>query len=213
MPRQLGLSLLLVMLAGGCVGQSLEESLASGSPPREVAWAAYKIAQQNRREMIPKLATLVADYRSGEPFDTGKPVPAGVAEIEAVADALIQLQARLDAATVMHLYPQFPSLTIILLSRATHNGAALFQVFQTAQSRALWLAAGNLLALHPSREFVYSLLDKMVIRLVFRVTAGGTSGHSADGGAAPVIISWPTTTRIARGPKRGCTCCRLTPVT
>jgi hypothetical protein len=91
------------------------------------------------------------------------------AAIEAVADALIQLQAKLPAATVMQLYPNFPAQTIILLSRAQENTEPLLGIYKSTPWRDLWLAAGNLLALHPTSEFVRSLLNGVVVSFSFRV--------------------------------------------
>jgi hypothetical protein len=165
--------------------EDLERLLASG--PREVAWAAYTIGTQNRREMVPSLAALVGSYQ-GAPIPDRGPMPPEAAAIEAVADALIRLQATLPADTVMRLYPQFPAQTIILLSRASENTAALLEIFQTTQSRDLWLAAGNLLALRPTPEFVHSLLSGFVASFTFHVVppssdawgSGASSGCAGD---------------------------------
>jgi hypothetical protein len=151
-----------------CFGQpSQVQALASGRP-RDVAWAAYTIARENRQEMAPNLAALVASYQGGS-MDDRATVPPEVAAIEAVADALIQLQAKLPAETIMHLYPQLPAQAIILLSRASDNAAGLLEIFRSTRSRDLWLAAGNLLAIHPPPGFARSLLDGVVVSFVFRV--------------------------------------------
>jgi hypothetical protein len=172
------------ILSGVCFGQEdLERLLASG--PREVAWAAYTIGTQNRSEMVPNLAALVGSYPGGPIPDRG-PMPPEAAAIEAVADALIRLQAALPADTVMRLYPQFPAQTIILLSRASENTAPLFEIFQTTRSRDLWLAAGNLLALRPTPEFVHSLLGGFVASFTFHVVplSSDASGYGASWGCA-----------------------------
>lgn len=151
--------------------KDLEKMLASGRP-REIAWASYTIVRQNRRDLAPNLAALIASHQQLRPAGERGPVPAEDAAILAVADALIQLEAKLAAATVMHLYPQFPAQTIILLSRASDNVAPLLEIFRTTPSRDLWLASGNLLALHPPHEFVYSLLDGFTVTFVFHVFSG-----------------------------------------
>lgn len=144
-------------------GQPLDPSGPNASPselvhmlasdqPREIAWAAYLSAQQGRRDLIPKLAALIAGHQQHGPGRDISEVPPDDAAILAVADALIRLRAQLPAETVTHLYPQFPAQTIILLSRAPHNTTSLLKIFQTMHSRDLWLAAGDLLALHPPRE-------------------------------------------------------------
>jgi hypothetical protein len=165
--------------------EDLERFLASG--PREAAWAAYTIGRDNRAEMVPSLAALIGSYQGGPIPDRGS-MPPEAAAIEAVADALIRLQAALPADAVMRLYPQFPAQTMILLSRASDNTAALLQIFQTTRWRDLWLAAGNLLAQHPTPEFVSSLLSGVVATFTFRVvplsdqreTPGIGSGCAAD---------------------------------
>jgi hypothetical protein len=149
--------------------QDLEQQLASGQP-HDIAWAAYTAARQGRREMIPNLAALVASYQPGPIAESG-PVPPELAAIEAVADAFIPLPAKLPAATIMHLYPQLPAQTVILLSLAPDNTAPLLEIFRNTPWRDLWLAAGNLLALHPPPEFVRSLLDGVVVNFELRVVA------------------------------------------
>ena len=130
---------------------------------------------------------MVASYQSASNPDRG-PVPPEAAAIEAVADASIRLQATLPADTIMHLYPQFPAQTIILLSRASDNAAALLQIFQTTTSRDLWLAAGNLLALHPTPEFVRSLLGGFVENFTFYVVPPSPMGWAdADGGGGCAV--------------------------
>jgi hypothetical protein len=178
--------------------EDLQRLLASG--PREVAWAAYAIAKENRREMVSSLASLIASYQGGPIPDRG-PMPPEAAAIEAMADALIRLQATLPADAVMHLYPQFPAQTIILLSRASDNTTALLEIFQTTASRDLWLAAGNLLALHPPPEFVRSLLGGFVESFTFHVVlpSSDAGGYGMGGGCAgdymmshePSFADWP----------------------
>jgi hypothetical protein len=169
--------------------EDLERLLASD--PREVAWAAYTIGRDNRSEMTPSLAALIGAYHIGSipggPIPDRGSMPPEAAAIEAVADALIRLQAVLPGDVVMRLYPQFPAQTIILLSRASDNTAPLLYIFQTTRWRDLWLAAGNLLALHPPPEFVRSLLGGFVATFTFRVVApssdagyGESSGCAAD---------------------------------
>src|ERR1700734_2457763 len=92
--------------------EELRQSLASGQP-REIAWAAYDAARQNRRELIPDLISLVSTYRRGS-LKNAMVVPPEDAAIEAVADALIQLGAKAPSSAVMHLYPRFPAVTMIL---------------------------------------------------------------------------------------------------
>jgi hypothetical protein len=175
-------------------------SLMAGASPRETAWAAYTIAQENRSDAIPSLAALIGSYQ-GDPIPERGSMPPEAAEIEAVADALIQLQAVLPGDVVMHLYPQFPAQTIILLSRASDDTAPLLHIFETTRWRDLWLAAGNLLALHPPPEFVRSLLDGVVATFTFRVVAPSDQTEPSRMGSGcagdfmmshdPAFADWP----------------------
>ena len=107
---------------------------------------------------------------------------AEAAVIEAVADALIRLEAKVPADVVMHLYPRFPAQTIILLSRAPDNSGPLMQIFRETKSRDLWLAAGNLLAVHPPPGFVRTLLGGAVTNFSFRVVWTRPEDEAAEGG-------------------------------
>src|SRR5580658_10376751 len=109
------------VMSVGCFGQvpDLDRQLASGEP-RDVAWAAYTIGVQKHLDMVPKLVRLVDSFAGGATADEGRVSPEAAA-LEAVADALIRLEAKLPADVVMHLYPRFPAQTIILLSRASES--------------------------------------------------------------------------------------------
>jgi flavin-binding protein dodecin len=133
--------------------------------------------------MIPKLAALVSSYEGEATADKRWTSPEAAA-IAAVADALIRLDATLPADVVMHLYPRFPAQTIILLSRASDNPAPLMEIFRQTKSRDLWLAAGNLLAVHPPPGFVRALLGGAVTTFSFRVVWTGTEAGFGCGGCA-----------------------------
>jgi len=189
------------VVSAGCFGQVREpdRQLATGEP-RDTAWAAYTIGVQGRSEMVPKLAELVGRFDGGgATADQGRISPEAAA-MEAVADALIRLEARLPADVVMHLYPRFPAQTIILLSRASDNSGALMEIFEKTKSRVLWLAAGNLLAAHPPPGFVRALLGGLVTSFSFRVVwtdpeagFGFGGGCGCGGGLGPNddFRDWP----------------------
>jgi hypothetical protein len=126
------------------------------------------------------------------------------AAIEALADALIRLDAHLPARIVVKLYPRLPAQTIILLSRVPDNDPdkndVLMKVFTTTSSRDLWLAAGNLLAEHPPPGFSRSLLAGFVLDFAFRVVSEPSPATAGDdGGCAgdffmtrdPAFADWP----------------------
>ena len=188
------------MVSVGCFGQvpDLDRQLASGEP-RDVAWAAYAIGVEKHFDMVPKLVRLVGSFEGGPTADKGRISPEAAA-MEAVADALIRLEAKLPADVVMHLYPRFPAQAIILLSRASDNSGALMEIFQKTKSRDLWLAAGNLLTLHPPPGFVRTLLGGAVTTFSFRVVwaepeeeEGFGSGCAGDTLMVPDenFLEWP----------------------
>ena len=180
----------LALIASPAFGQTLRENLAS-TQPREVAWAANTIAQQKHYELLPDLAALVDRWKTA-PVDDSAPVTPDTASMEAVADALIQLEAKLPAATVMHLYPQFPAQTIILLSHSPDNSDALLEIFRTTPWRDLWLAAGNLLVKKPPPGFVRSLLAGVVDTFDFRVVPPASPSDDpqyAEGCAADFFMA------------------------
>lgn len=115
--------------------EELKQSLASGQP-REIAWAAYDAAHQKRQELVPNLISLISSYQRGSVVNAIV-VPPEDAAIEAVADALIQLRAKVPGNVIMRLYPKFPAPAVILLSRASDNTAPLLEIFQTARWRDL----------------------------------------------------------------------------
>jgi hypothetical protein len=184
----------------GCFGQvpELDRQLASGEP-REIAWAAYSIGVHKHFDMVPKLVELVRSFENTATADNSRITPES-ASIEAVADALIRLEAMLPADVVMNLYPRFPAQTIILLSRASDNSDPLMEIFQKTKSRDLWLAAGNLLAVHPPSGFVRTLLGGAITTFSFRVVwtepergDGVGMGCAADSGmvADENFRDWP----------------------
>jgi hypothetical protein len=187
------------MISVVCFGQvpELDRQLATGEP-RDMAWAAYAIGVQRHFDMVPKLVQLVSSFEGGASADDRRISPEA-AVMEAVADALIRLEAKLPADVVMHLYPRFPAQTIILLSRASDNSGPLMEIFQKTKSRDLWLAAGNLLAVHPPPGFVRTLLSGAVTTFSFRVVwtdpeeGGGVGGCEGDSVMMPDenFRDWP----------------------
>jgi hypothetical protein len=89
---------------------------------------------------------------------------------------------KLPSDVVMHLYPRFPAQTIILLSHASDNLGPLMEIFRTTKSRDLWLAAGNLLTLHPPPGFVRTLLGRAVTTFSFRVVWTEPEEEDVEGG-------------------------------
>jgi hypothetical protein len=146
--------------------------------PRLQAWAAELIAKHQFTPLYPEMLTALNELQSDP---SGK--FAGTTEdlaLEAVADAMIKAGVPVPATDARRLYPQFPALAMILLSRSPDdNRAALLSILGEAKAGEVWLACANLLARNPSPEFVIQLLDEFNIFvriLVFdRVIDGGMS--------------------------------------
>ncbi len=175
----------------GCFGQvpELDRQLASGEP-REIAWAAYSIGVQKHFDMVPKLVQLVGSFEDIATTNERRVSPE-LAAMEAVADALIRLDATLPAGVVMRLYPRFPAQTIILLSRASENTGPLMEIFEKTKSRDLWLAAGNLLTVHPPPGFVKTLLGGAVTTFSFRVVWAESEDGGVGSGCAGDSVMMP----------------------
>jgi hypothetical protein len=146
--------------------------------PRLQAWAAELIAKHQFTPLYPEMLTALNELQSDP---SGK--FAGTTEelaLEAVADAIIKVGVPVPATDARRLYPKFPALAMILLSRSTDdNRSALLSILGEAKAGEVWLACANLLARNPSPEFVIQLLDEFNIFvriLVFdRVIDGGMS--------------------------------------
>jgi hypothetical protein len=106
--------------------------------------------------------------------------------VEAVADAIIKSDLPVPAGDARQLYPKFPALAMILLSRSPDdNHAALLSILNQAKAGEVWLACANLLARNPSPEFVIRLLDEFSIFLRLLVFEPGTGGGMSFGDCGP----------------------------
>jgi hypothetical protein len=146
--------------------------------PRLQAWAAELIAKFQFTALYPELLTALNQLQSNasEKF-TGTTTELA---LEAVADAIIKADVPVPAQDARRLYPKFPALAMILLSRRPDdNQAALGSILGETKTVEVWLAAANLMARNPSPEFVIKLLDDFDIwvrLLVFdREIDGGMS--------------------------------------
>jgi hypothetical protein len=143
--------------------------------PRLRAWAAELIAKYAFTGLYPRLLTALdqLEANASEKF-AGTPDEFA---LEAVADALIKADVEVPSYEARQLYPKFPALAMILLSRPSDdNHAALLSILNEAKAGEVWLVSANLLAKNPSPEFVIQLLDdfQIFVRiLVFRPGTGG----------------------------------------
>ncbi len=143
--------------------------------PRLQAWAAELIAKHRFTALYPELLTALNELQSNPSSKF-----AGTTEelaLEAVADAIIQADVPVPAMDARRLYPKFPALAMILLSRSPDdNHAALLSILDEAKAGEVWLACANLMARNPSAEFVIRLLEEFSVflrLLVFEPETGG----------------------------------------
>jgi hypothetical protein len=149
--------------------------------PRKRAWASELIASRQFEALYPKLLTALAVSQSGAPgqFDG---TPDEVA-LEVLADAIIRAGLRVPAEDARKLYPEYPALAMILLSRTLDdNRAALISILNQAKAGEVWLAAANLLAAHPAADFIIQQLDDLTVfvRLLVSEPGAGTGVSYGD---------------------------------
>jgi hypothetical protein len=148
--------------------------------PRLRAWAAELIAKYEFTGLYPRLLTALGELEANasEKF-------AGTTDefaLEAVADALIKTDVAVPSYEARQLYPKFPALAMIFLSRSPDdNHAALLSILNEAKAGEVWLASANLLATNPSPEFVIQLLDDFQIFVRILVFRPGTGGGMSYG--------------------------------
>jgi hypothetical protein len=143
------------------------------------AWAAQWIAQFRFESLYPELLARLSEF---QPFDSGKfSGSEDELAMESIADAIIRSDLQPFAADSRKLYPEFPTLAMILLARAPDDRqAVLWSIFEQTQVPEVWLAAANLLAKEPPPRFVSKLLDdfSMFVRImVFDGKGGGGASY------------------------------------
>ncbi|MDP9169990.1 MAG: hypothetical protein M3N54_05180 [Acidobacteriota bacterium] len=170
----------------------------ASSDPRERAWAAATIANRGFVALYPKLLAALSDFQPNlsSQFEA---TPRELA-LEITADAIIRAHVLVPAADARKLYPEFPALAMILLSRPVDdNRTALLSILNEAKTGEVWLAAANLLAVKPSPEFMMRQLDEFNVFtriLVFQPGIGGgmSYGDCASVGPLPqpaIPSTWP----------------------
>ena len=152
--------------------------------PRLQAWGAYVALRDYHVNLIPEMTAMVNDYEV-----TSWPV----AEVRrdqhdamlAILDTLIQLDPPISGDESARLYPEFPTQSLILLSRAwisaeslKSSNSFLLEVFRTEHFQPAWLAAGNILAERKAEGFAATVLGNMTVHMNLVVT----SPHGTIGG-------------------------------
>lgn len=138
--------------------------------PRHEAWAAELIAQYRFRDLSRELIAALRELtrQRSEEFQAS----AEELATQAVADALIKLDIPVPSVDARRLYPMFPALALILLSRALDDHQAdLLSILEQTKIGEVWLAAANLLAQNPTPGFVETLIHDF--RIFTRVLVSG----------------------------------------
>jgi hypothetical protein len=140
--------------------------------PRKRAWASELIAGRRFEALYPKLLTALAVFQPGASGQF-EGTPDELA-LEVLADAAIRVGLRVPAEDARKLYPEFPALAMILLSRSLDdNRTALASILNQSKAGEVWLAAADLLAAHPSADFVIRQLDQLSVFVRILVSEPG----------------------------------------
>lgn len=184
-------------------GQSTEALLLSDEP-RLVAWGAHNALLAKRRDLIPELLSLAAQWQSLPPPDPNvwnseddRPQE----ELDrrdamaAVLDALIQMRVAVPADTLRILAPDFNNPVAVLLSRMPREQAVplALEFYQSSASSqpSLKSVSAAILALHPPPGFAADLLSDITIpAFVMVVRAGGERFGAGIGGPDCFFPGW-----------------------
>lgn len=139
----------------------LETAWLHSGDSRQIAWAAELIARDERRDLIPDLVQQLSNSAEDR------------WSLQAIADALIQLQAQVPAQQVVNLPADFIAQRIILLARSQNNREALLGIFRTSEIPLVWLAAANLLADKTPSDIAKPLLTALHVEADMRVLTPG----------------------------------------
>jgi len=173
--------------------QSIESLLASGDP-RLVAWGAHNALVANRRDLIPDLLSLAAQWR---PIVRKNPDAWNAADdlpqedlvrrdaMQAVLDTLIQMNVPVPADVLLSLAPEFGNDVAVLLSRMPQEQAiplALDFYHSTAERGSLGFVSTAMLALHPQPGFAADMLRSTDVYAFIMVVQPGKMLGGAHGG-------------------------------
>jgi hypothetical protein len=188
--------------------------LLRSADAKDVAWGAFTAAQFHVVEAAPLIAEALARPVAGD--DRAR----SATEL-ALLDALVQLEARVPAATLQPLVDRWPVPALILMANATGDRDAALLPLVSSTTGPLWHAVANLLVGNKPRGFAARLLTGLRLTLTVHVTTdpnslleGGLSGggeHMGPGWSAPGFppladyrfsIEQPGATVLSVGPRR-----------
>jgi len=192
--------------------QSIESLLSSGEP-RLVAWGAHEALAAGRRDLIPDLLSLAAQWQPlPTPADTWNASDSLPQEeldrrdaMQAVLDALIQLHAPISADVLRTIAPDFQNDAVVLLSRMPINQALplAWEFYRSAPDKCgpLRGVSARMLALHPPPGFAADLLRNITVLAFIYVVAPGSEPFGAGFGGPDCFVEgsssprkdWPMT--------------------
>jgi hypothetical protein len=172
---------------------------------RTAAWGAYYAAAYHREDMVPRLQRLLETPPTTGPQETS-------AFIGVLMDALILLNARVPARTVVSYVERQPVQAFVLLSNASEREAVLLDLLPRL-SGPRWFAAADMLFDDRSPGLIAHLVRTVRLQLTVTVVddehhgcglGGGLSGGVADGiGQNPANYPPHAEYRFESAPSRG----------
>jgi hypothetical protein len=172
--------LAVLLLAAGAQppsGDAIARQLDS-TDARTVAWGAYNAGAYHREDMIPRLQRILQ-----------LPPPAAPQEertfLGTVMDALVQLNASVEARVLVPYVASHPVHTAVLLSRANHRDDVLLDLLPRV-SGFQWFAAADMLFEDRSPELAEYLVRTTRLQLTVYVADSDGSGFGEGAGGAAV---------------------------
>ena len=192
--------------------QSIESLLASDDP-RLVAWGAHNALLANRRDLSPELLSLAAQWqpivlKDPDAWDAEDALPQEQLDrrdaMQAVLDALIQMQVPVPAETVRTIAADFGHDAAVLLSRMPAEQALPLarELYESLpRNPPLRYIAAAMLAQHPPPGFAAELLREIDVYAYVYVQTPGTEelsgavsqGDCMEHGTGKARKDWPLT--------------------
>jgi hypothetical protein len=160
-----------------------------GSDPLRNAWAVYLIRRDHLSRLAPELHRVVAQSQpsraqsesSGAQGESSQ----GTSDVQLAAlDAMIEVGEPVSLTELEPFVTPYPTLTLILASRASGDSTALLlKLLDHAQRYEAYIATANLLLPRRSPEFTRRVMSSLRVHLNVNVVDPG-SGKSYGGGWA-----------------------------
>ena len=168
------------------------ESLLLSGDPRLVAWGAHNALLANRRDLIPDLLSLAAQWRPivrehPDAWNAEDDLPQEDLDrrdaMQAVLDTLIQMNVPVPVDVLVSLAPEFGNDVAVLLSRMPQEQATPLAVdFYHSAAGSLGFVSAAILALHPQPGFAADMLKSTDVYAFITVVQLGDRRGGAHGG-------------------------------